>query len=398
MVVILCIGMVVGGWIAAGTVPYLIFWGLKLLSPKWFLLSCVLMCSIMSMSIGSSWTTMGTLGVALMGVGYGLGIPAPITAGAVASGAFYGDKQSPLSDTTNFAPAVAGTTLYEHVRSMLYTTTPTMIIACCIFTFLGFKYGTGSFDAENVNLILTTLKQDFNLNIVMILPLVFLVIMILKKVPAVLAMGIAALLGLVFAVLFQGETVGAAMTYLHYGFKSDSGVAVVDKLLSRGGLNSMLWTISLMFVSLAMAGVLEVTGALMVILEKFSHFIRTRFGLVTATLWSVFGLNYFAADIYLAMLLPARVFGPAFDEQGLDRKVLSRTIEDAGTIVAPLVPWGTGGVYTAATLGVATVAYAPFYLLGILNPFVSMICAATGFGMFEAKPKGNEETVKVAAK
>lgn len=393
MLIILFIGMVVGGWIACGTVPYLIYWGLKLLSPQWFLLSSVIMCSIMSMSIGSSWTTLGTLGVALMGVGQGLGIPAPMTAGAVASGAFYGDKQSPLSDTTNFAPAVSGTTLYEHVRSMLYTTTPTMVISCIIFTFLGFKYGSGEFDTANINVILTTLEKNFTLNIFMILPLILLVIMILKKVPALLAMGIAALIGLIFAMIFQGDSLGQAIGYLHYGYKGSTGVDVVDKLLTRGGLHSMLWTISLMFISLAMAGVLQVTGALLVILEKCVLLIKTRFGLVTTTLWSGFFLNYFAADIYLAMLLPAKVFGPAFDEKNLDRKVLSRTIEDAGTIVAPLVPWGTGGVYTAATLGISTLSYAPFYLLGILNPFVSMTCAAIGFGMFKAvKKKRNADS------
>jgi len=382
MLIIMCIGMVVGGWIACGTVPYLIYWGLQLLSPRWFLTTGVIMCCIMSMCTGSSWTTAGTLGIALMGVGEGLGIPAPITAGAIVTGAFYGDKQSPLSDSTNFAPAVAETTLYEHVNSMLYTTTPALLISLVLYTILGFKYGSGTIDQGNIQMILSTLRDNFNLNIGLVIPLIILIILIAKKVPALIGMSIAALLGLIFAVLFQGISLGEALKILHYGYVGNTGVEFVDKLLTRGGLNSMMWTISLMFVSLAMAGVLEKVGALAVVLEKFANLVASVFGVITTTLWSTFILNFFAADPYLAMLIPAKTFGPAFDKLGLDRKVLSRTLEDTGTLGCPLVPWGTSGVYMAATLGVATLSYAPYYFLGIINPFVSMACAAIGFGIF----------------
>lgn len=392
MVIIMCIGMVVGGWIACGTVPYMVYWGIKILSPKWFLVSCVLMCSIMSMSIGSSWTTLGTIGVALMGVGTGLGVPAPMTAGAVLCGSFFGDKQSPLSDTTNFAPAVAGTTLYEHVRSMLYTTTPGLLITLGIFTFLGFKYSNGVMDVERINLILTTLKDTFNFNVALLIPLFVLVAMILKKVPAVMAMGIASLLGLIFAMAFQGADFGQALTYLHYGYKGTTGVPVVDKLLTRGGLHSMLWTISLMIVALSMVGALEKTGVMKVVLAKLSKVVSSRFGLVTATLWSAIGFSCVAPEANLAMVLPGKMYGPAFDRLGIDRKVLSRTLEDGTTLVAPMIPWHTGAVYAATTLGVATLAYWPYYILGIATPIVSMILAATGFGIFKARP----ETLKEA--
>lgn len=382
MVIILLIGMTVGGWIAAGTVPYIIYWGLKLINPTWFLLTTCLMCCIMSMCLGSSWTTAGTLGVALMGVGYGLGIPPAMTAGAVVSGSFFGDKQSPLSDSTNFAPAVAGTTLFEHINSMIYSTGPAIVISLIIYGVLGLRFRGGQVDTENINLILNTLESNFNLNIGLLIPLIVLIVLIVKKVPAIASMSIAALLGLIFAITFQGSSFGQAIKYLHYGYVGTTGIGVVDKLLSRGGLHSMLWTISLMFVSLAMAGILEKTGALEAILDKLRSLTKSVFGLITTTLFSVLTLNFFAADPYLAMLLPAKTFGKSFDEKGIDRKVLSRTLEDTGTLGCPMVPWGTSGVFMATTLGVATLSYLPYYFLGLVTPIVSMILAATGIGIF----------------
>lgn len=395
MVIILLIGMTVGGWIACGTVPYIIYWGLKLISPTWFLLTACVMCCVMSLSTGSSWTTAGTLGVALMGVGYGMGIPPAMTAGAIVSGSFFGDKQSPLSDSTNFAPAAAGTTLFEHVSSMIYSTGPAILISCILYGALGFRYSSGTVDAEKVKLILDTLSANFNLGPALLIPPAVLIVLIVKKVPAVVGMSIAAILGLVLAVFTQGVSYGQAVSYMHYGYVGQTGVEVVDKLISRGGLHSMLWTISLMFVSLAMAGILEKAGALDAILDKFRSLVKTVFGLVTTTLLSVLALNFFAADPYLAMLLPGRTFAPAFDEKKLDRKVLSRTLEDTGTLGCPMVPWGTSGVFMASTLGVATLSYLPFYFLGIVTPLVSMVLAATGFGMFYTDKKEVKEVKEV---
>ncbi|MEH0020399.1 MAG: Na+/H+ antiporter NhaC [Desulfobacter sp.] len=384
MLLIMFIGLVISGWIASGTVPYLIYWGLKLLSPTWFLTSAVLICCVMSMSIGSSWTTIGTLGVALMGVGSGLGVPAAITAGAIATGAFFGDKQSPLSDTTNFAPAVSGATLYEHIRSMLYTTLPTLVIALAIYTFLGFKYSSGAFDRTGMDLIITTIEKSYRLTPFLLIPLVVLIIMILKKVPALLAMMTAAVLGLIFTMVFQNGSLAVSLKVLHYGFVSQTGVETVDKLLSRGGLHSMMWTISLVFIALSLAGVLQKTGTLTVVLEKIAGFVKNAFGLITTTIWSTAIMNFLTGEVFMPMLLSARVFLPAFDRQKLHRKVLSRSIEDGGTIIAPMVPWGMCGVFTAVTLGVPTLEYVPYYFLGLLNPFVSMGIAAIGFGVFRA--------------
>lgn len=391
MLLIMFIGLVISGWIASGTVPYLIYWGLKVLSPSWFLTSACVICCIMSMSIGSSWTTIGTLGVALMGVGSGLGVPVAMTAGAVATGAFFGDKQSPLSDTTNFAPAVCGTNLYEHIRSMLYTTAPTLFIALVIYTFLGFKYSSGAFDRTGMDLIITTIENSYNLTPLLLIPLVVLVIMIVKKVPALLAMMTAAVLGLIFAMLFQGVSLAGSMKVLHYGFVSETGVDVVDKLLSRGGLHSMMWTISLIFIALSLAGVLQKTGTLSVVLEKIAGLVKNAFGLIATTIWATAAMNFLTGEVFMPMLLSARVFLPAFDKQKLHRKVLSRSIEDGGTIIAPMVPWGMCGVFTAVTLGVPTLEYLPFYFLGLLNPFVSMGIAAIGFGVFRTDGSGTDD-------
>lgn len=386
MFLIMMIGMVVGGWIASGTVPYMIYWGMQILSPKWFLLTTVILCSVMSISLGSSWTTIGTIGVALMGVGGGLGIPAPMTAGAILTGSFFGDKQSPLSDTTNFAPAVAGTDLYSHVRSMLWTTIPGLGLSMVGFTFLGFRYATGDIDHAQLDQFLNALNGAFNMNVLLLVPMVVLVFMIIKKTPAVLAMGIAALLGVVFAMVFQGVSFGDALTYIHYGYKANTGVEIVDKLLTRGGLNSMMWTISLMMMALCMVGVLEKTKVLNVILEKIARVVSKPFGLITTTLISCIGFSCVAPESSMSMVLPGTMFAPAYDRLGIDKSVLSRTLEDGTTLVAPMIPWHTGGVYSAVTLGVATLSYLPFYFLGIITPIVCIVMAFLNIGTFKAKP------------
>ena len=383
MVIILTIGMVIGSWVACGTVPYLIYWGLKLLSPQWFLVAGSIMCVILSVCTGSSWTTVGTVGIALMGIGAGMGIPAPITAGMVITGGFFGDKQSPLSDSTNFAAAVAETPLYSHVRSMLYTTFPSLILSIILYGVIGLKYADNTIDPSGIKAIADGLSGAYNFNIMLVIPPIILVTLILMKIPALIGMSIAALMGMIWSMVFQDLSFGAAMKVLQIGNVAHTGVEVVDKLLSRGGFNSMLWTISLMFFSLGMAGILETSGIFGVVLEKLSRMTKSAFGVISTTIWSAWILNFLAADPYLAMLLPARTFGPVFDTLRLDRKVLSRSLEDGGTLICPMVPWGTSGVFCATVTGVATLAYTPFYFLGLLNPFVSMIIAKIGrWGIF----------------
>lgn len=398
MLIMILIGMVIGSWIACGTVPYIIHLGLQIISPKWFLFTSLITCSVMSFFIGSSWTTAGTVGVALMGIGYGLGIPPAMTAGAVISGAMFGDKQSPLSETTNFAPAVAETTLFEHIHSMLYSTAPAYIITAIIFIILGFNFGGETLDNGKIELIANTLQNSFYFSPILLIPPVILIIIVVKKVPAILGMGIAVLLGFIFSIIFQGIGLIDIFNYMHYGYIGQTGVEVVDALITKGGLNSMMWTISLMFLSLPMGGLLEKTGTLEAILNKLSNMVKSTLGLVTTTLISVLVLNFVTADSYLPMLLAGRTFKPAFDKLKIHHKVLSRSLEDTGTLGSAMVPWAMNGVFMASTLGVSTFSYLPYYFLGILTPFVSVILAATGIGIWYIDEKGNivEKSKKIS--
>ena len=391
-ILIIClIGMTVGSWVSSGTVPLVIYYGLKIFSPQWFLISILILCSIMSIMTGSSWTTVGTIGVAFMGVGYGLGIPMGATAGAILCGSFFGDKQSPLSDSTNFAAAVAKVDLYSHVKSMFFTTSPALVVSGIIFTIIGLSYSGASADVTQVNVITEGINGAFNLNPILLLPPVLLIVLIIKKFPAIPTMMIAAISGMILTVFVQGESLANALKYMHSGYVGATGVEPVDRLLTRGGLNAMTGTITLMLMSLMLAGVLERTGVMHNIIAKVSHLTNKRFGLISTTLVSAFSLSFFAADPYLAMLLPANALGEKYDELGIDRSVLSRTLEDGGTVVCPMVPWGTSGIYCAATLGIAVMEYLPYYIMGFATPLFALIFAATGFGVFSKKTEKIEK-------
>ena len=384
LLIICLIGMTVGSWISSGIVPMVIYYGLKFFSPQWFLVSVLFLCSVMSVMTGSSWTTIGTIGVAFMGVGYGLGIPSGITAGAIICGAFFGDKQSPMSDSTNFAAAVAKTDLYKHIKSMAFTNEPAWLVSLVVFFVIGLRYSGKDVDTSQVRIITDGLAQAFNFNICLLIPLIILIALIVRKFPAIPTMMIAAVMGAVFTIAFQGTAPQNAFAYMYSGFVGSTGVEVVDQLLTRGGLTSMTSTITLMMISLMLAGVFERTGIMRQLISKVSRITDSRFGLVTTTLISTFVLNYFAADAYLAMLLPANALGNKYDELGIDRSVLSRTMEDGGTVVLPMVPWGTSGIYCATTLGVSVMSYMPYYIMGFATPVFALICAATGFGMMKS--------------
>lgn len=381
-ILIIClIGMTIGSWISSGIVPMVIYYGLRIFSPQYFLISVFTLCSIMSMMTGSSWTTIGTVGVAFMGIGYGLNIPAGITAGAIISGAFFGDKQSPMSDATNFAAAVGKSDLYEHVKSMIFTNEPAWLISFIAFFVFGLNYRHASADVEQINLIIQGLENTFQFNIFLLLPLIVLVALIVRKFPAIPTMMIAAIMGAVFTVIFQGTSIKDTLTYMHSGYIGNTGIDVVDQLLTRGGLNAMTSTVMLMLLSLTLAGVLERTKIMYHITQKFSGWIKNQFGLISTTLFLSLVLSFFAADPYLAMLLPANALGREYDRQGIDRCVLSRTIQEGSVASCPVVPWGTSGIYCATTLGVAAVKYMPYYIMGFATVIVTLICAVMGIGI-----------------
>ncbi|MBH54486.1 MAG: Na+/H+ antiporter NhaC [Opitutaceae bacterium] len=377
ILILLAIGILIGTWVASGIVPLFIFYGLKMLSPGIFLVATCLICAVVSFATGSSWSTAGTVGVALVGIGQGLGLPLAMVAGAIVSGAYFGDKLSPLSDTTNLAPAVAGSELFDHIKHMLFTTVPSLIIALILYAFLGLKISNSASSVESVVTLSESIESLFNLSPILILaPLVVLVLIFIRipALPALLAGGMA---GAILGVLIQDITVSEMVGIMQEGYVSETGLAEVDELLSRGGLDSMMWTISLILCAMAYGGLMEGTGMLRTISETLLKLASTTGRLVATTIATCLGMNILVPDQYLSIIVPGRMYKGAFAESGLEAKNLSRCLEDAGTLTSPLIPWNTCGVAMMGLLLVNPFAYLPYAFLNLLNPVISLIFGFT---------------------
>ncbi|BEP29135.1 Na+/H+ antiporter NhaC [Helicovermis profundi] len=386
ILILMIIGMIIGTWILAGIVPTMIFWGLKLLSPSVFLVATLILCSIVSLATGSSWTTAGTVGIALVGVGAGLGMPMGMVGGAIISGSYFGDKMSPLSDTTNLAPAMAGSELFEHIRHMLYTTGPSYLIAMVAYAILGIKYAGNTVDASAITVILDGLSASFNLNPILLLAPALVILMVVLKIPAIPGLIGGTFLGAFFAWTIQGAGMTDIIGAAHYGFSSATGIDALDSLLSRGGLDGMMWTVSLILIAMTFGGIMEKSGMLKAIADGMLKYAKSTGSLVLVTVITVIMMNVLAGDQYLSIVVPGRMYKDVFKERGLKAKNLSRILEDSGTLTSSLVPWNSGGLYMSSTLGIATVAYAPFAFLNILNPIISVIYGYTGFTMEKIDP------------
>ena len=394
VLILLSVGGLIGTWLMAGTVPSLIYYGLDLLNPQFFYVAACLICAIAALSTGSSWTVAGTLGVALIGVALGLGLSPAVAAGAIISGAYFGDKMSPLSDTTNLAPAVAETDLFTHIRHMAWTTTPSFVIALILFLFMGLGADVDG-SSESLALLQTTLDESFNVTPLALIPLAVVFFMAFKKVPPLPTILFGALLGGFVAIVLQPDAVlrfadspdlkpAMAMTKgvwlaLANGYVSTTGVPEVDDLLSRGGMSSMLVTIWLILTAMAFGAVLEHSGMLMRLIRSSLKAAKSTGSLVMTVVLTCIGINVVAADQYIAIVLPGKMFRAEFQRRKIAPKNLSRVIEDSGTLTSPLVPWNTCGAYMAATLGVATFAYLPFVFFNLVNPLISIIYGFTGF-------------------
>lgn len=381
LLIVMIIGMIIGTWILGGIVPTMIYYGLKLLSPSIFLVATVLLCSVVSLATGSSWTTAGTVGIALVGVGIGLGMNPGLVAGAIISGAYFGDKMSPLSDTTNLAPAMAGSTLFEHIRHMSYTTGPSLIISLIIYGIIGMKFANNDLDTTAINEILTGMEANFNISLVLFAAPLLVILMVIFKAPAIPGLMGGALLGALFAFVFQGADMSSIIEAMHYGYTSETGITVIDDLLSRGGLDSMMWTLSLILCAMSFGGVMEKSGMLEAIARSILKLAHGTGSLVLATIITIIGMNLMAGDQYLSIVIPGRMYKQIYQERGLHPKNLSRVLEDAGTLTSPLVPWNTCGIFMAGTLGVATLAYLPYAYLNLINPLVSIFYGFTGITM-----------------
>jgi len=389
ILILLMVGALAGTWLISGIIPSMIYYGLQLLNPTIFLAASLIICAIISIATGSSWTTSATVGIALIGIGEALGISLGMTAGAVLSGAYFGDKMSPMSDTTNLAPAMAGGELFAHIKYMTYTTIPTIVVSLVFFIILGFTIETtGTADTTQM---LVDIKKSFNINLWLFLVPLAVIFMIVKKTPPLVALLGGTLLGAVFALIFQPHVVAQIAGVDELTFNSaykgimdaitvKVSVATENEALAdlfvAGGMSKMLGTIWLILCAMVFGGVMDAIGALARISSFMLNLFDSVFGLFASTVFTCIGLNFTASDQYLAIVVPGKMYAKAFREKGLAPENLSRTLEDAGTVTSVLIPWNTCGAYQSGVLGVPVVDYAFFAIFNWLSPFVTLLFAA----------------------
>jgi NhaC family Na+:H+ antiporter len=398
LLILFSVGSLIGTWILAGTVPTMIYYGMQILNPDYFYAACCLLCAVVALSIGSSWTVAGTLGIALVGISSAMGLDVNITAGAIISGAYFGDKMSPMSDTTNLAPAVAGTDIFSHIRHMTWTTVPSIIIALIGFIFLGLTADAAPIENQLTD-TLALLDQTYHPGIHLLIPLLVVLYLANRRMPAFPTVILGTLAGAVCAALFQFDNV---IDFVHDdtllpmvalvkglwiamfdGYVANTGDEVLDNLLSRGGMSSMVTTVWLILCAMAFGGVMEVTGLLNRILESILTVVTGTTSLIITTLGVCIGANIITADQYIAIVLPGRMLKVEYTRRKLAAVNLSRTLEDSATVTSPLVPWNTCGAFMASTLGVATIAYLPYAFFNLVCPLIS---ASYGYFNFKIEP------------
>ncbi|MDN5331180.1 MAG: Na+:H+ antiporter, NhaC family [Tepidanaerobacteraceae bacterium] len=390
ILILMMVGPMVGAWLVSGTIPYFIYLGLQILTPKTFLVSATVLCAISSIMTGTSWGTAATLGVALMGVAYGLGIPLSIAAGAVVVGSYLGDKLSPISDTTILAAATAEVDIFDHIRSMLWTTIPAFLISLIIYQIFSFKIA-GSIDYSRIEQLINGIDETFNLSPVLLLPPIVVFYLSYKKVPSIPALWIGTLLAMLLAMTVQGAGFKNVVTAMYSGGNFKTPVPELDNLLNRGGITSMVSSIATVFMAYIFAGEMEYTGMLGTILEAIKKsFIKGKVGnLILSTSLTGIITGLVTGNSYLSIIVPGRIYHPVFKEFGIKLNVLSRTTEDSGTVVVPLIPWSAAGVYMTATLGVPTQSYAPWAIMCYLGFIFAWIYGYTGKAIWK-----EEKTVK----
>ncbi len=398
IVILLLIGSLAGTWLLSGIVPTMIYYGLQILNPKIFLFAACIICAIVSLATGSSWSTIATIGIALLGIGQALGIPTGIIGGAIISGAYFGDKMSPLSDTTNLAPAMAGTDLFTHIRYMMYTTIPSFIITLIIFLGIGFSYDVVA--TQNINNLLEAISSSFNISPWLFLVPVLVIALIIKKTPAIPALLAGTLLGGIFAVIFQPETILSVSGMDTFSFKasymaiinamgSDISITtqneMINNLLSTSGMAGMLNTIWLIMCAMIFGGTMEATGLLQRVAEPIIKYAESTGSLIATTAGTCIFFNVTASDQYLSIVVPGRMFADSYKEKGLAPENLSRTLEDSGTVTSVLVPWNTCGATQSAVLGVATFAYLPYCFFNLISPLMTITYGYLGIKIKKLK-------------
>jgi len=390
ILILMTVGILIGTWLAAGVIPTLIYYGLAIMSPSIFLFAACVICCIVSLVIGTSWGTTGTMGVAFIGIGMGLGMNPALTAGACVSGAYFGDKMSPLSDTTNLAPAiVGGVTLFEHIRYLVWTVTPSLVFALIMYLILGFTSGGGAADMSGVEEIRYAMVESFNINPILLICPVLVIVIIALKIPPLPGLIAGIFIGGLLGMIFQGLSLGELLDSMHYGYGFAGDPAVIgeelfdelDYLLSRGGMDDMMWTISLVICAMVFGGIMDGSGMLASLAEGMLKLAKSIGMLVVVTLISCVITNMLTADQYLSLIIPGRMYKRAYEDRKLKSKVLSRAIEDGGTMTSSLIPWNTCGATMSKFLGVPTGSYAPYAFLNWSSSICSAFYAFTGIGI-----------------
>ena len=392
IIILLLIGSLAGTWLISGIVPTMIYYGLQILNPKIFLVAAAIICAIVSLASGSSWSTIATVGIALLGIGNALGISNGLVAGAIISGAYFGDKMSPLSDTTNLAPAMAGTELFIHIRYMMYTTIPSFLISLLIFLFIGLSMDNTQ-NSDDITNFLIAIESSFNISPWLFLVPVIVLLLIMKKVPALPALFAGTLLGGIFAIIFQPHLI-VELSGIDSNFFQASYVSVINAmgsetsintsnemindLLSSGGMYGMLNTIWLIICAMCFGGVMEASGALKMISQSIIQYAESTGSVIATTACTCLFFNVTASDQYLSIVVPGRMYADTFKDKGLAPENLSRTLEDSGTVTSVLVPWNTCGATQSAVLGVATITYLPFCFFNIISPLMTILYGYLG--------------------
>lgn len=401
------VGAMIASWMAGGTIPSMMYYGIKIISPSIFLFTACLLCSIVALATGSSWSTAGSMGVALIGVGTALGFSSVMTAGAVISGAYFGDKMSPLSDTTNMAPAVAGAQLFDHIKHMIWTTGPSLIIALVVYLVMGFIHSGGEADVSTIDEILEFITASSGVSVLYLLPPVFVIAAVALKLPAIPSLLGGVFLGVPFMII-QGTPATEIFNILNNGVEAEipEGASTVieelGSLLSSSGLQGMFWTISLILCAMCFGGIVDCTGIMGSIAAVLLKIAKGRGGLVSATLLSCIVINAICCDQYLAIILPGRMFKEAFEDMRLAPKNLSRCLEDCGTLTSNFFPWNTCGATMRTFLGVGS-GYIPYAILNWVNPLISLFYGFTGISMVKmseedyAKILEDREAERIAA-
>ncbi len=394
--ILLSVGLLIGSWMFSGTIPMIIYYGVQMVNPKFLLVTAFIITAVVATVTGTSWGAVGTIGVALIGIATGLGVSLPATAGAVVAGAYFGDKISPLSDTTNLAPIAAGSELYEHIRHMLYTTIPAMIVSVIVYLIMGLNSQGQVATPENVQTLLLQLDEMFTWNILLILPAVFILFGSIKKYPTLPVMVGTAMFSVFLGAIIQKFSLVDGSVALVKGFNISmtgfEGEAIWDvtRLINRGGVNSVLGTMVLIFCAMGFAGIMSVSGMLQNVLNALISKVESTVGLILSTIASCVTVALVTGSSYLSILLPGEMFKNVYKERGLHAKNLSRTLEDSGTVIVPLVPWSAAGAYMAATLGVSTFEYLPYAVLNYTGIIFAILCAITGIGIAKAEPETEE--------